>query len=143
MRFASVFTKVAATFAIALLSLRFLYGTEAGHRLVWLIPEQAWSALERRLGAVVACVLHPEFGRDEQFFPVDAMTFDRGADSLLIAVGSRGVEQPIADVDCVADAALALRWVGYLENTEAENRHLDAVVERDVGNGAGHGVSFS
>lgn len=52
-------------------------------------------AFKGRFRALVARVLDPELGRDEQFAAVDPVSFDRSADGLFIAIGGRSVEKPI------------------------------------------------
>ncbi len=95
-------------------------------------------ALERGLCALIAGVLHPELGGNEDLAPVDPAVPDRRADRLLVAIGRGGVEQAVADVESVADAPLAFGRVGNLEDPETQDRHLDTVVQRDGRIGAGH-----
>jgi hypothetical protein len=52
------------------------------------------------------------------------------ADGFLVAVGGGGVDGPVAGGEGVGDDLLGL-LVGDLEHAETEDRHLDAVVERD------------
>lgn len=66
------------------------------------------------------------------------MVFDGGTNRLLVAVGRGGIDQPVTDVDRVADATLAFRGIGHLKHPEPEDRHLDAIVQSDAGNVAGH-----
>ena len=87
--------------------------------------------LESRLGPFVAGVLHPEFGGDEEFFARDATFLNGFTYRLLVAVGRRRVEQSVACLDGVQDAALALGEVGHLEDPEAEDGHLEPVVQGD------------
>jgi hypothetical protein len=91
--------------------------------------------LERALGVGLAGVLDPELGRDEQLVSRDAARTDRSADRFLVVVGRSGVDEPVANLECGGDRLLGLLRRD-LEDPEAQDRHLDAVVQRDVG---GHG----
>ena len=84
--------------------------------------------LERCLSAIVTRVLNPQLGRDEQFPAVDAAVPDARTDRLFVHVRSGRVEQPVADVDGVPHAALALGRVRHLKDPEAQDWHLYAVV---------------
>ena len=86
--------------------------------------------VELALGGVLAGVLDPHLGGDEQLVARDAALGDRAADGFLVAVGGGGVDRPVAGGERVGDDLLGL-LVGDLEDAEAEDRHLDAVVERD------------
>jgi hypothetical protein len=76
-------------------------------------------ALERRLGAFVAGILDPQFRGDEQFPAIDPVVPDGGPHRLLVLVGCRGVEKPVADIDRVAHAALAFGRIRHLKHAEA------------------------
>jgi hypothetical protein len=83
---------------------------------------------EGSLGAVLAAVLDPQLGGDEQLVPRDAAGGDGPADGLLVVVGLGGVEVAVADREGVADRLLGL--VGRdLEDPEPQDRHLHAIVE--------------
>jgi hypothetical protein len=85
---------------------------------------------EGSLGAVLAAVLDPQLGGDEQLVPRDAAGGDGPADGLLVVVGLGGVEVAVADGEGVADRLGGL--VGRdLEDPEPQDRQLDAVVEGD------------
>ena len=64
----------------------------------------------------------------------DAAGFDGRADGLFVAVGGGRVEVPVAGGEGGFDGGLGF-FVGDLEDAEAEDRHLDAVVERYVFHG--------
>jgi hypothetical protein len=95
--------------------------------------------LEGSLGAVLAAVLDPQLGGDEQLVPRDAAVGDGPADGLFVAVRLRGVEVAVAGGEGIGDGLLGLVG-GDLEDAEPEDRHLDAVVEGDVAVLVGHGV---
>ena len=57
---------------------------------------------------------------------------DRSADGFLVPVGRGGVEQAVAGRERVGHRLLGLLG-GDLVDAEAEHRHLDAVVESDLG----------
>ena len=95
--------------------------------------------LEGPLGAVLAAVLDPQLGGDEQLVPRDAAVPDGPADGLFVPVRLRGVEVAVADGEGVGDGLLGLVG-GDRVDAEPEDRHLDAVVEGDVAVLGGHGV---
>ena len=70
------------------------------------------------------------FRGDEQFLPGDAALRDRVAHGFLVAVRGGGIDQPVAGLERVADGCLGL-FRADLEDAEAEDRHVDAVVEGD------------
>ncbi len=88
-------------------------------------------AFERGPGLAFPGSLDPQLGGDEQFIAGDAAGGDRASDRFLVLVGGGGVEHPVAGGEGVADRPFALGRVGDLEDAEAEDRHLDAVVEGD------------
>ncbi|MNY44874.1 hypothetical protein D3C86_1799380 [compost metagenome] len=51
------------------------------------------------------------------------------ADRCFVAIGGGGIDQAIAGLHGIDDTALAFGRIGDLENTVAEDRHLDAVVQ--------------
>jgi hypothetical protein len=69
-------------------------------------------ALERRLerpaSALLAGVLDPQLGRDEQLVARDAGGADRSADFCFVLVGSGGVDVPVADGERLADGTLGV-----------------------------------
>ena len=89
--------------------------------------------VERLRGVLLARVLHPQLGGDEQLLAGDAAGGDGATDGSLVAVGGGGVEVAVAGRQGVSDGLLGLvSW--DLEDAEAEDRHLDAIVEGDVRN---------
>ena len=84
----------------------------------------------RRL--VVAGVLHPQLAGDEQVAARDAAILDAGADRRFVLVRRGRIDQAVAGANGVDDGAGAFSRVGDLENTEAEYRHDEAVVECNV-----------
>jgi hypothetical protein len=64
--------------------------------------------LEGSLGAVLAAVLDPQFGGDEQLVPRDATVRDGPADGLFVLVRLRGVEVAVADGEGVGCRLLGL-----------------------------------
>jgi hypothetical protein len=88
--------------------------------------------LERALCVVLAGLLDPELGGDEQFAARDAAAGDGLADGYLVLVGGGGVERAVAGGECVRHRLLCLLG-GDLVDAEAECRHLDAVVEGELG----------
>jgi hypothetical protein len=64
--------------------------------------------LEGSLGAVLAAVLDPQLGGDEQLVPRDAAGGDGPADGLLVLVCLGGVEVAVADGEGVGDGLLGL-----------------------------------
>jgi hypothetical protein len=97
--------------------------------------------VERLLGVFLAGVLHPQLRGDEQLLAGDAAGGDGAADGFLVAVGGGGVEVAVAGGQGAGDGLLGLLG-GDLEDAEAEDRHLDAVVERDGGDLGRHGTTF-
>jgi hypothetical protein len=98
--------------------------------------------LERPLGVALADVLDPEFGGDEQLAARDAAGGDGAADGLLVLVGGGGVNGPVAGGQRVADGLLGLLG-GDLVDAEAEDGHLHAVVERELGDLIRHGSHYA
>ena len=64
--------------------------------------------LEGSLGAVLAALLDPQLGGDEQLVPRDAAVADGPADGLFVAVRLRGVEVAVADGEGIGDGLLGL-----------------------------------
>ena len=93
--------------------------------------EPAEGVLEGGFRRFVASVGDPELGRDEDLIPGNATSANRLADRFLVAVGSSRIDEPVAHLQGVPHAPLALLQIGNLKYTEAENRHFDTVVERD------------
>ncbi len=84
----------------------------------------------------VFLILHPDLGRDKKLFPrnksVGDRAFYRFADSLLIHVGSRRIDQAISCFNCIVNDLFALHRVRDLKNTKSLCRHLRSIVERKV-----------
>ena len=89
----------------------------------------------------LAGVLDPQLGGDEQLVAGMPLLAHGPADRLLVAVGGGGVDVPVADLERRGDRLLGLLR-GDLVDAEAEDRHLDAVVEGHGGNGCGHEGSW-
>jgi selenoprotein W-related protein len=67
----------------------------------------------------------------------DAAVADRASDGLLVPVRGGGVDVAVPDLEGRGHGLRGvLRW--DLEDAEAEDRHLDTVVQRDVRDGGGH-----
>jgi hypothetical protein len=58
-------------------------------------------------------------------------------------IRSRSVDQAIAGLDRVVKAFFALIQDGHLEYAEPQNRHLQAIVQRDKGMRSHHGCWLS
>src|SRR3954471_476851 len=93
--------------------------------------------MERRGGAVLSCVGDPELGGDEQLVARDAAGGDGAADRCLVLVGGGGVDVPVAGGEGVGDGLLGLLGRDLVD-AEAQDRHLNAVVERERGDLGGH-----
>ena len=74
-----------------------------------------------------------QLGGDEQLLAGHARCGDRPADCFLVAVGGRGVDQPVARFQCRRYGLFGL-GVRQLANAEADHRNRVLVVERDGGN---------
>ena len=81
------------------------------------------------LSALIAGVLHPQLGGDEQFLPGHAALGDGTAHGLLVHIGRRRVDQAVAGGDGVQHRLLAHGGVGHLEHAEALQGHLNSVVQ--------------
>lgn len=88
-------------------------------------------------GGFLTGVLHPQFGRDEQFVSRDAARGDRPPDGLLVAVGGGGVQHSVAGGQGVENDLLGLLG-GDLVDPEAEGRHRHTVVQGDLRDVRGH-----
>ena len=76
-------------------------------------------------------MLDPEFGGDKEFLAVDAAGFDGRTDGGFVAVGRSRVQVPVSGGQGRFDGGLRL-FFRDLEDTKAQDRHFDAVVERDI-----------
>jgi hypothetical protein len=101
-------------------------------------------ALQRRVegpcGVLLAGVLKPQLGGDEQLLAGNAALGDSAANGLLVAVGGGGVEQPVPGGEGVDDDLLGLLGLlgGDLEDPETEDGHRHAVVHSDLRDIGGH-----
>jgi len=93
--------------------------------------------------ALEAGVLHPKLGRDEELIARHPASGDAAPDGFLVEVRRRGVDEAVADLDGVNDAALAFLRVRDLKDAIAGNGHLDAVAERDGLHDRSQGLTFS
>lgn len=78
---------------------------------------------------LLAIVLNPDLRGHEKIFPGHAALPDGLAHGRLVLVGRGRVDQAVADGDGVRQAALADVEIVDLVDAEAQNGHLDAVVE--------------
>ena len=88
--------------------------------------------LERGPGALIAGVLYPQLGGDEQLLAGNAAFADGRAHGLLIEVGGSGVDEAIAHLQRLADRALAHSGFRHLKNAETLQGHLHAVAQSDI-----------
>lgn len=76
---------------------------------------------------VIAVVLDPELGRDEEVFPGDAAFFDGGSDAFFIAVGSNRIDQAVAQFQGRTDGFFC--FCGFrLIDAVTKHRHFNAVI---------------
>jgi hypothetical protein len=68
-----------------------------------------------------------ELGRYEHVLARDAAVGERAADALLVPVGLRGVDVPVAELERPANGVLGLRPVGDLPHAQADDWHLVSV----------------
>jgi hypothetical protein len=88
---------------------------------------------ERALGFLFAGrLLDPQLGGDEELAARKARLLNRSADGFLILVAGGGVERAVSGFESVADGLLGVLRRDLVD-AEAEQRHLDAVVQRDFG----------
>jgi hypothetical protein len=80
---------------------------------------------------VLTGIADSHLGGQEQVLARDPGVGHGGADSFFVAIGLRGVDRAVADLDGLADAALAFSRVDPLD-AAAQDGHLDAIVQRDV-----------
>jgi hypothetical protein len=88
--------------------------------------------VERAAGVVLAGVGDPQLGGDEQLVARDAAGGDGTADGGLVLVGGGRVEMPVAGGQRIGHHALGLLGWDRVD-AEAEDRHLDTVVQGDGG----------
>ena len=100
-------------------------------------PEAPQTAIEPDQCLLKPVVADPQLRRDEHLEAVDAGASDALADLVLVAVGSRDVDQAVPARDRRFDSGGGLLGRA-LEDAEAENRHLDAVVQGDRRRGGRH-----
>ena len=92
--------------------------------------EKLQRSFERLNGVFLTGVLDPELGGDEQLLAGDAAAPDGASDGFLVGVGGGGVDQAVPCGHGIRDDLLGLLGRDP-EDAEAEQRHLDAVVQRD------------
>jgi hypothetical protein len=83
-------------------------------------PEALHRSIEGLLRPLVARVIDPQLRRDEDLIARDAAGSDRLPDSLLVLIGGRSVDEPVADLESVFDGTLAAGEVGDLKDAEAD-----------------------
>jgi hypothetical protein len=76
-------------------------------------------------------VLDPQLGRHEDLVSGDAAAADGAADRLLVLIGGSGVDEPVPDLERGGDGPLGVLRRD-LKDAEAEDGHLDAVIQGDV-----------
>ena len=84
------------------------------------------AALELCFGGIVAGAVQPQFGGDEDVFPLDTARTDGAADLFFVEVGGSGVDVAVAAGDGIYDDAFAF-FRGHLIDAEAEHRDGNAV----------------
>ena len=84
--------------------------------------------LELRLGPLIAGILQPEFGGDEQLAALDATPPNPVADLGFILIGGGGIDQPVTCIDGLDDGTFAL-CRRHLEDPKAQQGHLDVIVQ--------------
>jgi len=121
--------------------------------------EFAQTAIDGGQRRIRSLVVVPQLGGDEQLVARDTGFGDGRTDTFLVAVGSRGVDVPVARLQCRRHHPLGLGRV-HLEHSEAELRDDVPVIQFDTrrriagtrrrvgqrrvtGRVFGHGPSFS
>ena len=87
--------------------------------------------LDSSLGPLIAGVLHPQLGGDEQLLPGHAALGHGLAHGLLVHIGRRRVNQAVAGGDGVQHRLLADGRIRHLEHAETLQGHLNSVVQLD------------
>src|SRR5947209_8505893 len=101
--------------------------------------ELAATLLERPQRGLVALVVVPELGRDEDLFARDPALPNRGSEVALVPIQFRGIEQAVSDLEGGRDRVAGLLARAGLPHAEPGDRHRVAVVECDAGSeGEGH-----
>ena len=95
------------------------------------------AALELCFSGVVAGAVQPQFGGDEDVFPLDAARANGVTDLLFVEVGGSGINVAVAADNGIRDDAFAF-FGGHLIDAEAKHRDGNAVGQG--GSGLGHGV---
>jgi hypothetical protein len=88
--------------------------------------------LERSSGVGLTRVLNPELGRHEDLVARDAAAAHGATNGLLVLIGGGRVDEPVTHVERGRHGPLGVLRRD-LEHAEAEDRHLDTVVQRDCG----------
>lgn len=79
-------------------------------------------------GTLVAGILHPKLGGDEQLFPRHATFLNCGAHSLFIHIGGCCVNQTVTGGDGIQHCLLANCGVWHLKHAESFQRHFYSIV---------------
>src|SRR5437899_13055228 len=95
--------------------------------------ELAATLLERPQRGLVALVVVPELGRDEDLFARDPALPNRGSEVALVPIQFRGIEQAVSDLEGGRDRVAGLLARAGLPHAEPEDRHRVAGVEGDAG----------
>ncbi len=94
-------------------------------------PQLLHRGLNGLLGTLVAGVLNPQLGGNEQFLPGHTALGDGLAHGLLIHIGCCRVDEAVAGGDGVQYRLFADGQVRHLEHAEALQRHFHAVIQLD------------
>ena len=105
-------------------------------------PQPVQARLERAEGAVVALVVVPQLGRDEQFVTGQPTGCERAADPGLVAVQRCRVDAAVAALDRGQHGLFRLA-VRNPEHPETQAGHGDTVVQPDVRGGRGHACTVA
>src|SRR6266480_1183548 len=81
---------------------------------------------------VVSVIADPHLRLDEDVRAVDARAANRRTDLALIEVSSGGIDEAVTCRQGALDGGFRL-FIGDLEDTKAEARHYDAIVQGDRG----------
>jgi hypothetical protein len=77
----------------------------------------------------VAVFAQPQFGRDEHLGTIDAASHQSFPDLSLVEIVGSGVDEPIAIGYRDLHSTGGLFYGAWIEYTEAERWHLDAIVQ--------------
>ena len=87
--------------------------------------------LNGAFGAFIACVLYPQFGRDEKLLSGHAAIPERATNGFFIQVGGGSINQSISSLNGIPHGALALRELPKLKNAKSKSWHFDAIVQSE------------